>query len=126
MRLLRADFPPAPCAGIAMKSCARVCVDVWWILVGPELRMSMASELRIVWIVSFIMWFEGVCLDSHHPDHRRAWKGGSEPHFLTPLPADPRDPRMESFLRLLGMKNNENGNPISETSKNIVFECFCD
>ncbi len=44
-------------AGIAMKSCARVCVDVWWIPVDPELRMSMASELRIVWIVSFIMWY---------------------------------------------------------------------
>ena len=35
--------------------------------------------------------FEGVCLDSRHPDHRRAWKGGSEPHFLTPLPLDPLD-----------------------------------
>ena len=34
----------------------------------------------------------GVCLDSRHPDHRRAWKGGSEPHFLIPLPPDPPDP----------------------------------
>ncbi len=41
---------------------------------------------------SYAHLFEGVCLDSRHPDHRRAWKGGSEPHFLTPLPVDPRDP----------------------------------
>ncbi len=39
-----------------------------------------------------IILFEGVCLDSRHLDPRRAWKGGSEPHFLTPLPEDPLDP----------------------------------
>ncbi len=52
----------------------------------------------------YSMLFEGVCLDSRHPDHRRAWKGGSEPHFLTPLPrdpADPADPRMNSKSLIL-------------------------
>ena len=37
--------------------------------------------------------------NSRHPDPRRVWKGGSQPHFLTPLradPADPADPRMNS------------------------------
>ncbi len=49
-------IPPHLVRGCRL-SLARVCVDVWWIPVGPELRMSMASELRIVWIVSFIMWY---------------------------------------------------------------------
>ena len=40
-------------------------------------------------------------------------------------PLDPRDPRMESFLRLLGMKTNENENPISATSKINQFFDVC-
>ncbi len=50
--------------------------------------------------------FEGVCLDSRHPDPRRVWKGGSQPHFLTPLRADradPADPPMSSKSRILYM-----------------------
>ncbi len=37
--------------------------------------------------------------------NRRAWKEGSEPHFLAPLrmdPLDPVDPRMNAFLSVLG------------------------
>ncbi len=37
------------------------------------------------------------------------------------IPLDPGDPGMGSFLRLLGMKNNENEHPISETSKFTQF-----
>ena len=29
--------------------------------------------------------FEGVCLNSRHPDPRRVWKVGSEQHLLTPF-----------------------------------------
>ena len=36
-------------------------------------------------------------------------------------PGDPRDPGTGSFLRLLGMKNNENENPISELSNLLCF-----
>ena len=35
--------------------------------------------------------FEGVCVNYRHPGHRRAWKGGSEPQLLTPLPRDRAD-----------------------------------
>ena len=65
-------------------------------------------------------------MNSHHPDPRRvlgrcrAAVRGQDP--LDPLdPRDPRDPRMESFLRILGMKNDENENLISETSKTTQF-----
>ncbi len=39
-------------------------------------------------------------LNSHHPDPRRAWKGGSEPRLLPPDPVDPVDPldRRNEFL----------------------------
>ncbi len=65
-------------------------------------------------------------MNSRHPDPRRvlgrcrAAVRGQDP--LDPLdPRDPRDPRMESFLRILGMKNNENEHLISETSKTTQF-----
>ena len=69
-------------------------------------------------------------MNSRHPDPRRvlgrcrAAVRGQDP--LDPLdPRDPRDPRMESFLRILGMKNNENENLISETSKTTqLLEVF--
>ena len=36
--------------------------------------------------------FEGVCLNSRHPDPRRVWKGGSGQQLMTPDPRDPDDP----------------------------------
>ncbi len=62
-------------------------------------------------------------MNSRHPDPRRvlgrcrAAVRGQDP--LDPL--DPLDPRMGSFLRLLGMKNNENENMISKLS---ILLCF--
>ncbi len=66
--------------------------------------LRIMLERSSMFYLKLVRLFEGVCLDSHHPDHRRAWKGGSEPHFLTPLPVDPRDPpdpRMNSKSRIL-------------------------
>ena len=47
--------------------------------------------------------FEGVCLNSRHPDHGRVWEVGPGARLLTPLPRDPRgsggirgDPRATS------------------------------
>ena len=40
-------------------------------------------------------------------------------------PLDPLDPGMGSFLRLLGMKNNENENPISKLSVLLCFLVVC-
>ncbi len=55
-------------------------------------------------------------MNSRHPDPRRvlgrcrAAVRGQDP--LDPVdPLDPRDPGMGSFLRVLGMKNNENEKP---------------
>ena len=39
------------------------------------------------------MFFEGVCLGLCHPDPWRVGKGGPEPHLLTLLWLDPRDPQ---------------------------------
>ena len=51
-------------------------------------------------------------------------KGGSEQRAATSFCRDPRDPGMESFLRVLGMKNNENENPISKISMLLCFLLF--
>ncbi len=51
-------------------------------------------------------------------------EGRSEPQSLTPDPVDPVDPLdpvVNSEWRVLGMKNNENENPISETSNITQF-----
>ena len=48
---------------------------------------------------------------SRHPDHGRAWKVGSEPQFMTPLPADNRDnrdPGICPVLSVLGTNNSKN------------------
>ena len=54
--------------------------------------VSNHGDSNILAMFARILSFEGVCLDSRHPSYRRAWKKGSEPHFLTPLPADPLNP----------------------------------
>ena len=72
--------------------------------------------------------FEGVCFENYrHPDPRRMWTGGAERQSVDRIrwirgnPRDPLDPGMGSFLRLLGMKNNENEHPISKLSILLRF-----
>ncbi len=43
------------------------------------------------------VYTDGVWSDSRHSDQRRTWKRGSEPHFLTPLPVDPRGAQINSI-----------------------------
>ncbi len=75
--------------------------ELWEGLYIRKLLINRPS-VRYATMHQYKIYVEGVCLDSRRPDHRRAWKGGSEPHFLTPLPVDPldpvdpRDPRMNS------------------------------
>ncbi len=55
------------------------------------------------------------------------WTGGAERQSVDRIrwirgnPRDPLDPGMGSFLRLLGMKNNENESPNSKLS---ILLCF--
>ena len=58
-------------------------------------------------------------VNSRHPDPRRVL-GRCRAAVRGQDPLDPRDPRMESFLRVLGIKNNENENPISKLS---IWQC---
>ncbi len=55
-------------------------------------------------------------MNSRHPDPRRVL-GRCRAAVRGQDPEVPLDPGIGSFLRLLSMKNNENKNPISETSK---------
>ena len=59
-------------------------------------------------------------MNSRHPDPRRVL-GRCRAAVRGQDPLDPVDPLMELFVRVLGMKNNENKNPISKLS---ILLCF--
>ncbi len=65
-------------------------------------------------------------MNSRHPDPRRVLgRCRAAVRGQDPLdPVDPLDPGMGSFLRVLGMKNNENENPISKLSILLCFLLF--
>ena len=65
-------------------------------------------------------------MNSRHPEPRRVL-GRCRAAVRGPDPRDPLDPGMESFLRVLGIKNNENEtSPFRKVqhSKRVCYFCF--